>query len=118
MHYWLPAYGKEIPSQHVLGNIYENAYESSPDENQAIMFHGTNLDDLWRNGCNGKISRAMPEGHDKMMRRQNGAWVALGTLSLDYAPWTFLVKGWMVRVVMIVDRRATSPNMPVIAKET
>ena len=57
----------------------------SPDGDQAIMFHGTNLDDLWRNGCNGKISRAMPEGHDKMMKRQNGAWVALGTLSLDYA---------------------------------
>ena len=44
-----------------------------------------------------------------MMRRQNGAWAALGTLSLDYAPWSFLVKGWMVRVVIIIDRRVSSP---------
>ena len=90
------AVGREVPSEYILGNIYERAYESSPDGDQAIMFHGTNLDDLWRNGCNGKISRAMPEGHDKMMKRQNGAWAALSSLSLDYAPWSFLVKGWMV----------------------
>ena len=46
VHYWLPAYGREIPSEYVLENIYERAYESSPDSDQAIMFHGTNLDDL------------------------------------------------------------------------
>ena len=56
VHYWLPAYGREILSEYVLENIYERAYESSPDGDQAIMFHGMNLDDLWRNGCNGKIS--------------------------------------------------------------
>ena len=64
VHYWLSAYGREIP--------YENAYESSPDGDQAIMFHGTNLDDLWRHGCNGKISRAMPD--EAAERGMGGAW--------------------------------------------
>ena len=117
VRYWLPAFQREIPDQKLLVDLYHHTYHMGPDNDQAIMFHGTNLDDLWRNACNGKISRAMPEGGENMRKRQNGAWCALGTLSLDYALWSFLAKGWMVRVVMIVDSRTTKPGAPSINKE-
>ena len=42
---------------------------------------------------------------------------ALGTVVVDYSLWSALAKGWMVRVVMIVDRTVTKQAGPWIIKE-
>ena len=56
----------------------------SPDHDQAIMFHGSNLEDLWWQSCNGKISRAMPhEEKGEMYDRSEGVWCAHGQEALN-----------------------------------
>ena len=87
----------------------------SPDHDQAIMFHGSNLQDVWRHSRNGKILRAMPhEDKGEMHERSEGVWCAHGEEALKYAPWSYLAHGWMARIALIFDRTAADKVPPLL----
>ena len=58
-HYWIPIKSRSLPSDRYLADLTETA-SSSPDSDQAFMFHGSNLEDLWRQSCNAKYRGLCP----------------------------------------------------------
>ena len=114
-HYWIPIKSRSVPNDRFLADLTETA-TSSPDSDQAFMFHGSNLEDLWRQSCNAKISRALPQKTSgEMYARSEGIWCAMGQEALGYAPYAYLAKGWMARIVLIIDRTVTE-GVPHIVK--
>ena len=44
------------------------------------------------------------EADGEMYTRSEGIWCAMGQEALGYAPYAYLTKGWMARIVLIIDR--------------